>query len=58
MDSLRKLSGSQLTTEIGPIRVGNIVALRDLSSWQKVAGAYLYGFEQDTLICPYFSDPL
>lgn len=58
LDFLRKLTGPQLPTEVGPIRVGNIVALRDINSWQKVAGAYLYGFEQDTMICPYFSNPL
>lgn len=58
LDSLRKLVGSQLPIEIGPIRVGNIVALRDLNSWQKVAGAYLYGFENKTVVCPYFSDVL
>jgi len=58
LDSLRKLTGPQLPTEAGPIRVGNIVALRDLNSWQKVASAYLYGFEQETIVCPFFSNIL
>lgn len=56
LDSLRKLTGTKYAAEIGPIRIGNIVALRDLNSWQKVASAYLYGFEQETIVCPFFSD--
>lgn len=58
LDSLCKLAGSKHPTEVGPIRIGNIVALRDLGTWQTVAGAYLYGFEQGIMVCPYFSDIL
>jgi len=53
LDSLRKLTGSQLQTEVGPIRVGNILELGDLKTWQVVASTYLYAFEHDVQIFPY-----
>lgn len=56
LDFLRRLAGNKIPTEFGPIRVGNNIALRDLNSWQKVAGAYLYGFEKENIVCPFFSD--
>ena len=55
LDFLRKLTGPQLPTEVGPIRVGTIVALRDINSWQKVAGAYLYAFDHNVQIFPYLA---
>ncbi len=55
LDFLRKLTGPQLPNEVGPIRVGNIVALRDINSWQKVAGAYLYAFDHNVQIFPYLA---
>jgi len=56
LNSLRMLSGSTHPTEVGPIRVGNIVELHNLEFWQTVASIYLYGFEQRTMVCPYFTD--
>lgn len=56
LDYLRKSAGSRELTEVGPVRVGNIAALRDMTTWQTVAGAYRFAFEQGTLVCPYFTD--
>ncbi len=58
LEYLRKSVRFDQLTGVGPIRIGDIKSLRDVHSWQIVAGAYLYGFEKDTMICPYFSDPL
>jgi hypothetical protein len=53
---LRQQSDSTEPTGVGPIRVGNIEALRDQNTWQSVTGAYLYAFEHETMIFPYFTD--
>jgi hypothetical protein len=58
LDYLRKSSASKHPAEVGPIRIGNIGALHNLDTWQTVASAYFYGFEQETIVCPYFSDIL
>lgn len=58
LNYLRKSAGTKQPAEVGPIRIGNIVALHDIGIWQTVASAYLFGFEQSTLVCPYFTDLL
>lgn len=58
LDHLRKSALSTASSKIGPIRLGNFDALRDIKTWKKAAGAYLFGFEQKTLVFPYFTDIL
>lgn len=56
LDYLRKSADSKHSPDVGPIRMGNIKALRDTKTWQQVAGAYLFAFEQRALIFPYITD--
>ena len=53
---LRQLAGTTESTGVGPIRVGNTEALRELKTWQTVSGVYLSAFEHQTMIFPYFTD--
>ena len=53
---LRKSSTKSGQTSIGPTRIGDKTALNDLHSWQLVSGLYLFAFEDNTEIYPYFSD--
>ena len=41
---------------IGPIRVGNLAALREVKSWRRIAGIYYWAFKQEQQIFPYFTD--
>jgi len=41
---------------IGPIRAGDIVALREVKSWYRIASFYYWAFEQGQQIFPYFAD--
>lgn len=56
LEYLCKSAGSNHPTEFGPIRIGNIIALRNIENWKAVVSAYLFGFEQNNIVCPYFSD--
>lgn len=56
LNVLRKSATIKHSSAVGPIRVGNIEALHDIKTWQTVASAYLFAFEQGTLVCPYFAD--
>lgn len=58
LDYLCKSAVSKQSPDVGPIRMGNIEALRNTKTWQQVSGAYLYAFEQQALIFPYFTDIL
>jgi hypothetical protein len=53
---LQKDSIAISSPEVGPTRVGKIKALRDLETWRSVADLYLYAFEKEKMIFPYFSD--
>lgn len=41
---------------MGPIRVGGIERLQDEEGWKAVAALYLYAFEMNARIYPYFRD--
>jgi hypothetical protein len=43
-------------TTVGPVRVGSIKQLQNEKIWREVAALYLYAFEMDTRIYPYFRD--
>ena len=56
LDNLRKSSATPNQPGIGPTRVGNIRALRDQETWNFVAGLYLFSFETQKEILPYFAN--
>jgi len=56
LDFLRKEAKLSKPKNIGPILVGSIKKLRDASTWDTVIGLYLYGFENEQQIFPYFTD--
>lgn len=56
LDYLREQAGAEAPVGVGPIRIGKVEALRDQKTWQAVASAYLYAFEYQTPIFPYFTD--
>lgn len=41
---------------IGPIRAGNLAALREVKFWHRIAGIYYWAFKQGQQIFPYFTD--
>jgi len=43
-------------TPVGPIRVDSIGLLKNEKIWREVAALYLYAFEMDIRIYPYFRD--
>jgi hypothetical protein len=53
---LREYAAEIPVPTLGPVRVGNIEQLQDEDSWQEVAALYLYAFEMDARIYPYFRD--
>jgi len=56
LDYLRKNSSTQVQPSMGPKRVGNVHALHDHETWKVVAGLYLFSFEQQKEILPYFTN--
>lgn len=53
---LRGYAGSVQKTSQGPVKVGQLSALRDTSGWKDVAAFYLNGFEHQRETFPFFSD--
>ena len=53
---LKEYATETPVTTMGPVRVGNIEQLEDEEIWREVAALYLYAFEMDTRIYPYFRD--
>ena len=45
-----------MQSSLGPTRVGNNNSLHDQNSWKLVSGLYLYAFETNIEIYPYFAD--
>lgn len=43
-------------TEVGPIHIANIAAVRDALPWNSVADRYADGFERNSEAFPYFAD--
>lgn len=56
MEFLRGYAGGGRISSQGPVRVGQLAALREMAIWKDVASCYLYGFEQQREIFPFFSD--
>jgi hypothetical protein len=56
LDYLRENSIIPDQPGTGPTRVGNVKALRDQKVWSIVAGLYLYSFETQEEILPYFTN--
>jgi hypothetical protein len=56
LEFLRKTSVPTDRIKDGPIRVGEIKALYDNTTWNIVAGHYLVSFETQKEILPYFRD--
>lgn len=56
LEYLRQQAGKTEPTGVGPIRVGDIEALRVLSAWHFVANLYWHAFTTGEAIFPYFSD--
>jgi hypothetical protein len=56
LGNLLKLAERAETEEIGPVRIGDLAALRDPRSWRFIAGYYLAAFEKDQKTFPYFAD--
>jgi hypothetical protein len=56
LEGLRIHSVASDCPGIGPIRVGDVAALRDPQAWRMVAGFYLFSFENGLQIFPYFTD--
>jgi hypothetical protein len=53
---LRSLADGSARAEAGPVRIGNIQALRQVSAWPVLATAYLHAFQSGIQRYPYFSD--
>lgn len=53
---LRQYAADTPVATMGPVRVGDIQQLWAETSWQEVAALYLYAFEMDARIYPYFRD--
>ena len=53
---LRGYASSAQKTSQGPVKVGQLSALRDTSVWKDVAAFYLNGFEHQRETFPFFSD--
>ena len=58
LDFLRKNSTALNNPSVGPTRVGNIETIRDQKVWNVVAGLYLFSFETQKEILPYFTNLL
>jgi hypothetical protein len=56
LDYLRRQAGSTGSAGVGPLRVGSVAELYDLTHWRAALAAYANGFEQKAEIYPYFSD--
>ena len=41
---------------VGPVRVGKLIDINELTSWQQAAALYAKGLSENTEIFPYFSD--
>lgn len=55
---LRGYAGSVQKTSQGPVKVGQLLALRDTSVWKDVAAYYLDGFEHQRETFPFFSEKI
>lgn len=53
---LRGLSANVHREALGPVRVGRVGSLRDLSSWGDVAALYLSAFEGNRMTFPFFTE--
>ena len=53
---LREYAAGTPIATVGPVRVGDVQQLQDEESWRAVAALYLYAFEMDARIYPYFRD--
>ena len=53
---LQQYAASMPVATMGPVRVGNIEQLQHGASWQEVAALYLYAFQMNARIYPYFRD--
>jgi hypothetical protein len=53
---LHQYAASTPVTTMGPVHVGNIEQLQLEASWQEVAALYLYAFQMNTRLYPYFRD--
>lgn len=58
LDFLQKNSITPDHPEEGPTRIGDTKALHDQKSWSAVAGLYLYSFETQKEILPFFTNPI
>jgi hypothetical protein len=53
---LREYAGEIRVPTLGPVRVGNIEEVQNKERWREIAALYLYAFERDARIYPYFRD--
>ena len=53
---LRQYAANTPVATMGPVRVGDIQHLWAEERWREVAALYLYAFEMDVRIYPYFRD--
>jgi hypothetical protein len=53
---LRTLADTPGKSDTGPVRIGDLHALHQATSWPGMAAAYLHAFQSDTQTYPYFSD--
>ena len=53
---LQEQADEPITAGVGPVLVGSVHDLRDLSRWRTVAAHYVEAFRQSWEIYPYFAD--
>ena len=53
---LRQYAPDTPVATMGPVRVGDIQQVQAKASWPEVAALYLYAFEMNARIYPYFRD--